>query len=608
MCKAVNGGVGTQLHRFSELPRHGLLSHLLQLRVHPTQRFSTAWLSAVERWVENMVSSSTHQQQQQALLHTAAAASAGPPPVPAEPAELDDDDYEIDESDDGPEAHDLQGELEAAAAAGGGGDSGNADSDRSDDDVYDMLSYLKKMSISDNSAEAAAEPDLDAVSVAATAGSSIVGRRRSRKLGSRAAAAAATGAVISGAAGAGAHAGDDSDSTGSWETDSQAAGELEDQQQELEEQQQVAQERAGDLAPDVEAEQPAEAAAVAGEQQQQLGMQPGAAEEGDEVDSSSDEGYEHFAGSHSDSDDSEMEAALTAAEEQDLLGERGSMQHQQKQKQQSGVKTDAGGAGSSAAAAGSSRQPRVRRGELKRQRWEQQLLVSLRLERQGLTDKEVSGSGKQCSMPVLALCRAASLAIYMIGLFGLPTQLSVRFEALLLWRACLASHPLRTAPMVTDVPFYCLQAQQLSSWYSSSPAAQHMSLSKLWLFDNALGDAAAAALAPLIGPHTAELHLSHNQIGVQGAKALLAAVPLQRAKGVKPLWFRIEWNQVDQVELRRFIQEVSHGMLGYGMHGQSLPDQVGNVVVVVGIVGCQAYALLVRACHCGMYRMDKGRG
>lgn len=102
-----------------------------------------------------------------------------------------------------------------------------------------------------------------------------------------------------------------------------------------------------------------------------------------------------------------------------------------------------------------------------------------------------------------------------------------------------------------------LQAQQLASWYSSSPAAQHLSLCKLWLFDNSLGDSAAAALAPLIGPHTAELHLSHNQIGVQGATALLAAVPLQRAKGVKPLWFRIEWNQVDQVELRRFIQEVS---------------------------------------------------
>jgi hypothetical protein len=45
----------------------------------------------------------------------------------------------------------------------------------------------------------------------------------------------------------------------------------------------------------------------------------------------------------------------------------------------------------------------------------------------------------------------------------------------------------------------------------------------------------------------------------QGAKALLAAVPLQRARGVKPLWLRVEWNQIDEAELRRFIQQVRCG-------------------------------------------------
>jgi hypothetical protein len=39
----------------------------------------------------------------------------------------------------------------------------------------------------------------------------------------------------------------------------------------------------------------------------------------------------------------------------------------------------------------------------------------------------------------------------------------------------------------------------IASWYASSAGAQRLDFAKLWLFDNALGDAAAAALAPLIG-------------------------------------------------------------------------------------------------------------
>jgi hypothetical protein len=44
-----------------------------------------------------------------------------------------------------------------------------------------------------------------------------------------------------------------------------------------------------------------------------------------------------------------------------------------------------------------------------------------------------------------------------------------------------------------------VQARVIASWYSSSAGAQQLGFAKLWLFDNALGDAAAAALAPLIG-------------------------------------------------------------------------------------------------------------
>lgn len=45
------------------------------------------------------------------------------------------------------------------------------------------------------------------------------------------------------------------------------------------------------------------------------------------------------------------------------------------------------------------------------------------------------------------------------------------------------------------------QARVIASWYASSAGAQRLGFAKLWLFDNSLGDGAAAALAPLIGEH-----------------------------------------------------------------------------------------------------------
>jgi len=47
-----------------------------------------------------------------------------------------------------------------------------------------------------------------------------------------------------------------------------------------------------------------------------------------------------------------------------------------------------------------------------------------------------------------------------------------------------------------------------------------------------------------------------NQVGTEGAAALLAAVPVERAGGLKPLWLRLEWNQIDAGELARFIRQV----------------------------------------------------
>jgi hypothetical protein len=53
-----------------------------------------------------------------------------------------------------------------------------------------------------------------------------------------------------------------------------------------------------------------------------------------------------------------------------------------------------------------------------------------------------------------------------------------------------------------------------------------------------------------------EIHLSHNQLGTAGAKTLLAAVPTARPQGLRPLWFRVEYNQINARELETFINEV----------------------------------------------------
>lgn len=53
----------------------------------------------------------------------------------------------------------------------------------------------------------------------------------------------------------------------------------------------------------------------------------------------------------------------------------------------------------------------------------------------------------------------------------------------------------------------------LASWYAHEAA--RITIAKLWLFDNSIGDAGAAAAAALFSPLLTELHLSHNQIGTQ---------------------------------------------------------------------------------------------
>jgi hypothetical protein len=56
-----------------------------------------------------------------------------------------------------------------------------------------------------------------------------------------------------------------------------------------------------------------------------------------------------------------------------------------------------------------------------------------------------------------------------------------------------------------------------------------------------------------------EVHLSHNQLGTAGARALLGAVCLPRPPGMRPLWLRVEYNQISSEDLRGFIEQVRPG-------------------------------------------------
>jgi hypothetical protein len=164
----------------------------VQLRVHPGQRFGKQWLAAVERWVEQLAAAQRQQQLQRDLEASAAAgptggalltqaslpAAADLAPTPGEPVDLDDDDYDNDSADsqtddssqDGLGNPDQDGSTDSSpgadadsAATGARGVPpqhhalnedvadrlSSCSSDASSDNGYDLVSYLGRMSLGD---------------------------------------------------------------------------------------------------------------------------------------------------------------------------------------------------------------------------------------------------------------------------------------------------------------------------------------------------------------------------------------------------------------------------------------------------------------------------
>ncbi|GAX79974.1 hypothetical protein CEUSTIGMA_g7413.t1 [Chlamydomonas eustigma] len=111
---------------------------------------------------------------------------------------------------------------------------------------------------------------------------------------------------------------------------------------------------------------------------------------------------------------------------------------------------------------------------------------------------------------------------------------------------------------ITDV-----EVQMLRNWYQER-AEGLITLVKVWLFENSIGDEGALALSTLFHPELLEVHLSHNQVTNKGMFKLLAAVPLSRVtSNKKPLWLRCEWNILNLKELEAFIrsQKESRGLI-----------------------------------------------
>ncbi|GLI63531.1 hypothetical protein VaNZ11_006518, partial [Volvox africanus] len=99
------------------------------------------------------------------------------------------------------------------------------------------------------------------------------------------------------------------------------------------------------------------------------------------------------------------------------------------------------------------------------------------------------------------------------------------------------------------------EVEMLAAWYEER-AASLIEFSKLWFFDNRIGDRGAAAVArSLLHPGLLELHLSHNVIGDKGAAALLEALPVERPTGLRPLWLRVEWNIINADLLQQRLDE-----------------------------------------------------
>ncbi|GIM02389.1 hypothetical protein Vretimale_7262 [Volvox reticuliferus] len=133
------------------------------------------------------------------------------------------------------------------------------------------------------------------------------------------------------------------------------------------------------------------------------------------------------------------------------------------------------------------------------------------------------------------------------------------------------------------------EVEMLAAWYEER-AASLIEMSKLWLFDNRVGDRGAAAVArALLHPGLLELHLSHNVIGDKGAAALLEALPVERPTGLRPLWLRLEWNIInadllqqrldEQRKARGLISDVPQIRPSSGIPGGSSPAHENRLVL-----------------------------
>eukprot|EP00210_Caulerpa_lentillifera_P001125 g1084.t1 len=103
-----------------------------------------------------------------------------------------------------------------------------------------------------------------------------------------------------------------------------------------------------------------------------------------------------------------------------------------------------------------------------------------------------------------------------------------------------------------------MELEMISKWHRDN--SKVLNIIKLWLFDNKITDVGAPNLAQLIrnDPLLLEIHVSHNSMTNKGAEQIMNTIAACRDASSKPFWLRMEWNTINNNELKHFISELEN--------------------------------------------------
>lgn len=113
------------------------------------------------------------------------------------------------------------------------------------------------------------------------------------------------------------------------------------------------------------------------------------------------------------------------------------------------------------------------------------------------------------------------------------------------------------------------ELEVLRDWYlgeagtTSGGAKQWVRILQLKLHRNIFGDRGAKCVAQMYDSHMMELHLSHNEIGMEGFRSLLDAFSADKPPLGNGIWCRLEKNRLVRSEVEAVLKEYQdrHGLI-----------------------------------------------